>query len=69
MNQAAGQRYAQKDRFTYLGGTISEDADMSDELKSRARSAWGAFHRYNRQLYGRAIAIVSLELKVKLLRT
>ena len=42
---------------------------MSAELKSRARSAWGAFHRYNRQLYDRATAIVSLELKVKLLRS
>ena len=67
--QAAGQRYAQKEIFMYIGGTISEDADMSAELKSRARSAWGAFHRYNRQLYDRATAIVSLELKVKLLRS
>ena len=69
MIQAAGQRYAQNEIFTYLGGTISEDADTSAELKSRARSAWGAFHRYNRQLYDRATAIVLLELKVKLLRS
>ena len=69
MIQAAGQRYAQKERFTYLGGTISEDADMPAELKSCARSAWGAFHRYNWKLYDRATAIVSLELKVKLLRS
>ena len=60
--------YAQKERLTYLGGTISEDANMLAELKSRARSAWGAFHRYNRQLYEQATVIVSLELKVKLLR-
>ena len=42
---------------------------MSAELKSRARSAWGAFRRYNRQLYDQATATVSLELKVKLLRS
>ena len=68
MIQAAGQRYTQE-RFTYLGGIISENVDLSAELKSRARSAWGTFHRYNRQLYDRATAIVSLELKVKLLRS
>ena len=39
MIQATRQRYAQKERFAYLGGTISEDANMSAELKSRARSA------------------------------
>ena len=38
MIQAAAQRYAQKERFIYLRGT-SEDADMSAELKSCARSA------------------------------
>ena len=69
MIQSAEQRYAQKERLKCLGGTISEDADMSAKLKSRARSAYGAIHRYNQQLYDRATAIVSLELKVKLLRS
>ena len=67
--QAAGQRYAQKEILTYLGGTISEDADISAELKSCARSAWGTFHIYNRQLYDRATVVVSLKPKVKLLRS
>ena len=39
MIRAAGQRYAQKERCTYLGGTISEDADMSAEVKNHAKSA------------------------------
>ena len=45
MIQAAGQRYAQKEIFKYLRETISEDTDLSAELKSRARSAWDASHR------------------------
>ena len=31
MIQAAGKRYAQKERFVYLEGTISEDAAISAE--------------------------------------
>ena len=42
---------------------------MSAEIKSCACSSWGAFYIYNRQLYEQATAIVSLELKVKLLRS
>ena len=67
--QAAGQRYTQKEIFTYLRGTISGGADMSAELKSHARSAWGAVHIYNRQLYDQATAIVSLELTMELLHS
>ena len=39
--EAAGQRYKQTTEFVYLGGTISESADLDTEVKRRIAAPRG----------------------------
>ena len=61
---AAGQRYKQKAEFVYLGGAISESADLDTEIKRRIGTAWASVRRYSSQLYDRRNARLSLKIRL-----
>ena len=48
---AMGQQYRQTTSFTYLGGTVTETPNLSDEIDRRIRAGWMGFKRYKRELY------------------
>ena len=48
--EAAGQRYKQTTEFVYLGGAISESADLDVEIKRRIGAAWASVRKYSSQL-------------------
>ena len=50
---ATGQQYRQTTSFTYLGGTVTETPNLSDEIDRRIRAGWMGFKRYKRELYDR----------------
>ena len=50
---ATGQQYRQTTPFTYLGGTVTEMPNLSDEIDRRIRAGWMGFKRYKRELYDR----------------
>ena len=50
---ATGQQYRQTIFFTYLGGTVNETPNLSDEIDRRIRAGWMGFKRYKRELYDR----------------
>ncbi|CAM9739406.1 unnamed protein product, partial [Ascophyllum nodosum] len=58
--EAAGQRYKQTTDFVYLGGAISESADLDIEIKRRIGAAWASVRKYSSQLYDRRNARLSL---------
>ena len=53
---AMGQQYHQITFFTYLGGTVTETPNLSDEIDRRIRAVWISFKRYKRELYDRSKA-------------
>ena len=57
--EAAGQRYKQTTEFVYLGGAISESADLGIEIKRRIGAAWASVRKYSSKLYDRRNARVS----------
>ena len=57
--EAAGQRYKQTTEFVYLGGAISESADLGIEIKRRTGAAWASVRKYSSQLYDRRNAAVA----------
>ena len=59
--EAAGQRYKQTTEFVYLGGAISESADLDIEIKRRIGAAWASVRKYSSQLYDRRNARLSLK--------
>ena len=61
--EAAGQRYKQMTEFVYLGGAISESADLDTEIKRRIGAAWARVRRYNSQLCDRRNTRLSLKTK------
>ena len=48
---ATRQQYRQTTSFTYLGGTVTETPNLSDEIDLRIRAGWMGFKRYKRELY------------------
>ena len=64
--EATGQGYNQTNEFVYLGGNVSQNADLSIEVDRRVRNAWCSFRKYTLELYGRPSA--PLELKIRMLR-
>ena len=50
---ATGQQYRQTTPFTYLGGTVTETPNLSDEIDRRIRARGMGFKRYTRELYDR----------------
>ena len=62
--EAAGQRYKQTTEFVYLGGAISESADLDIEIKRRIGVAWASVRKYSSQLYDRRNARLSLKIRL-----
>ena len=65
---AAGQQYRQTTSFTYLGGTVTETLNLSDEIDRRIRAGWMGFKRYKRELYDRPKASL-FPLKARMVRS
>ncbi|CAB1097367.1 unnamed protein product [Ectocarpus sp. CCAP 1310/34] len=64
--EAAGQKYAQKTEFRYLGGLVNEHGDLTRENNYRSRGAWACLRRYGRELFDRPQA--PFRLKIRLLQ-
>ena len=62
--EAAGQRYEQTTEFVYLGGAISESADLDIEIKRRIGAAWASVRKNSSQLYDRRNARLSLKIRL-----
>ena len=62
--EAAGQRYKQTTEFVYLGGAISESADLDIEIKRRKGAAWASVTKYSSHLYDRRNARLSLKIRL-----
>ena len=60
-----GQQYRQTTSFVYLGGTLTETSNMTDEIDRRTRAGWMNFMRYKRELYDRPKASL-LPLKTRM---
>ena len=65
---ATGQQYRQTTSFTYLGRTVTETPNLSDEIDRRIRAGWTSFKRYKRELYDRPQATL-LPLKARIVRS
>ena len=65
---ATGQQYRQTTSFTYLGGTVNETSNLSDEIDRRIRAGWMGFKHYKRELYDRPKASL-LPLKARMVRS
>ena len=63
---AAGQKYAQTTKFRYLGGLVTEDGELTQEINNRSKAAWACIRRFSRELFDRPTA--PWELKVRLLK-
>ena len=48
---AAGQKYHQVHQFVYLGGLITEDADITPDINRRTKIAWGCFRKFSTELF------------------
>ena len=62
--EAARQGYNQTTEFVYLGGAISESADLDTEIKRRIDAAWASVRKYSSQLYHRRNARLSLKISL-----
>ena len=62
--EAAGQRYKPTTEFVYLGGAISESADLDIEIQRRIGAAWASVRKYSSQLYDRRNARLSLKIRL-----
>ena len=54
--------------FTYLGGTVTETPNLSDDIDRRIRAGWMSFECYTRELYDRPKASL-LPLKARMVRS
>ena len=63
---AAGQKYNQAHQLVYLGGLITEDADLTRDINRRTKIAWGCFGKFSTELFDRPSA--PLRLKAQLLK-
>ena len=64
--EEAGQTYHQVYQFVYLGGFITEDADITRDINRRTKLAWGCFRKFSTELFDRPNA--PLRLKARLLK-
>ena len=62
----AGQKYHQLHEFVYLGGLITEDADITRYINRRTKIAWGCFRKFSTEMFDRPSA--PLRLKARLLK-
>ena len=63
---AVGQKYNQVHQFVYLGGLITEDADITRDINHRTKIAWKCFRKFSTELFDRSSA--PLRLKARLLK-
>ena len=63
---AAGQKYNQVHQFVYLGGLITEDADITRDINRRTKIAWGCFRKFPTEIFDRPSA--PLRFKARLLK-
>ena len=61
----AGQKYHQIHQFVYLGGLITEDADITRDVNRRIKLALGCFRKFATELFYRPSEL--LRLKARLL--
>ena len=61
----AGQKYNQVHQFVYLGGLITEDADITRDINRHTKIAWGCFRKFSTELFDSPTA--PLRLKARLL--
>ena len=64
---ATVQQYSQTISFTYLGGTVTETPNLSDEIHLGTRARWISFKHYTRELHDRPKASL-LPLKSRMAR-
>ena len=62
--EAAGPVYNQTNEFVYLGGNVSQNADLSIEVDRRVRIAWCSFRKYTPELYDRPSAPLYLKIRM-----
>ena len=65
---ATGQQYRETISFTYLGGTVTETPNLSDEIDRRIHSGWMSFNRCTWELCDRPKASLLL-LKARMMRS
>ena len=65
---ATGQQYRQTACFTYLGGTVTETPNLSEEVERQIRAGLMSFKRYTRELYKRPKASMP-PLKARMVRS
>ena len=65
---ATEQQYRQTTFFAYLGGTVTETPNLSNEIDRRIRAGWMNFKRYKRELYDHLKASL-LPLKARMVRS
>ena len=53
---AAGQKYNQVHQLVYLGGLITEDADITRDINRRTKIAWGCFRKFPTEIFDRPSA-------------
>ena len=63
---AAGQKYQKVHQFVYLGGLITEDADITGDINRHTKIAWGSVRKFSTELFDRPSA--PLRLKAWLLK-
>ena len=63
---AAGQKYNQVHQFVYLGGLITEGADLTRNINPRTKIARGCFRKFSTEFFDRSSA--PLRLKARLLK-
>ena len=51
VSKATGQQYRPTTSFTYLGGTVTETPNLSDEIDRRIRAGWMRLKRYKPEVY------------------
>ena len=62
---ATGQQYRQTTSFNYLGGTVTETPNLSDEIDRSIRAGWMSFRYYTRELYDRLkTSLPNLEARI-----
>ena len=62
--EAAEQRHKQTTEFVYLGGAISESADLDIDIERRIGVAWASVRKYSSQLYDRRNARLLLKIRL-----
>ena len=57
--EAAGQKYSEVHQFVYLGGLITENADLARDINCRTKITWECFRKFSTELFDRPSAPIS----------